>query len=280
MKKVCFSGLSSPALPSAALMPPSAAPEWLRVGCSLETTPTSTPYARGLDGGAHPGDARADHHHVVSNHQASGGSVDPSSSSSLPSRSRRTALLANRNLGYPGSGRASRGAAALFDRSREERLAKMAFALPAARRVHRDLSQAELHDADARDAEHPAHRLRRAQRPDARCWRARRRSTFIVSDDPDDEPHQAIDRDEWERVSALQDAYIAEQEMIVVDGYIGNDPEHRVPARLYIEAANANIAGMQDVLYFHDADEDGLRAGAGRHLHAQPRRRRATRTTA
>ena len=59
-------------------------------------------------------------------------------------------------------------------------------------------------------------------------------------------------------MSALQDAYIAEQEMIVVDGFIGNDPDRRVPARLFIEAANANIAGMQDVLYFHDGQQDGF----------------------
>ena len=38
--------------------------------------------------------------------------------------------------------------------------------------------------------------------------------------------------------------------MVVIDGYIGNDPEFRTPARLYIEAANANIAGMQQQLYF------------------------------
>jgi len=80
------------------------------------------------------------------------------------------------------------------------------------------------------------------------------RSTFIVADDPDSYPHQAIDREEWERVSALQDAYIADQEMIQVDGFIGDDPDHRVPARLFIEAANANIAGMQHVLYFHEPE--------------------------
>ena len=42
--------------------------------------------------------------------------------------------------------------------------------------------------------------------------------TFIVADDPDSYPHQAIDRDEWQRVTELQNAYIAGQEMIVVDG--------------------------------------------------------------
>ena len=44
--------------------------------------------------------------------------------------------------------------------------------------------------------------------------------------------------------------------MIQVDGFIGDDPEHRVPTRLFVEAAFANIAGMQDVLYFHDPDAD------------------------
>jgi phosphoenolpyruvate carboxykinase (ATP) len=38
--------------------------------------------------------------------------------------------------------------------------------------------------------------------------------------------------------------------MVVVDGFIGNDPEYRSRARLYIEAANANIAGMQQQLFF------------------------------
>ena len=58
--------------------------------------------------------------------------------------------------------------------------------------------------------------------------------------------------------------------MIVVDGYIGNDPEFRTPARLYIEAANANIAGMQQQLYFPPTTS-GVRAGADGHLHAEPR---------
>ena len=38
--------------------------------------------------------------------------------------------------------------------------------------------------------------------------------------------------------------------MVVIDGYIGNDPEMRTAARLTIERANANIAGMQQKLYF------------------------------
>jgi phosphoenolpyruvate carboxykinase (ATP) len=82
-----------------------------------------------------------------------------------------------------------------------------------------------------------------------------KRSTFIVTDEPDGQ-NQSITRDEGERLAEQQDAYIAEQEMVVVDGYIGNGPDFRTPARLYIEAANANIAGMQQQLYFSAEGEE------------------------
>jgi phosphoenolpyruvate carboxykinase (ATP) len=76
-----------------------------------------------------------------------------------------------------------------------------------------------------------------------------KRSTYIVTDEPDGQ-NQAIPRDEAARWVELQDEYIAETEMVQVDGYIGRDPEARVAARLYVERANANIAGMQQQLYF------------------------------
>ncbi|MFL5918401.1 MAG: phosphoenolpyruvate carboxykinase [Gaiellaceae bacterium] len=79
------------------------------------------------------------------------------------------------------------------------------------------------------------------------------RSTFIVTDEPDGQ-NQAIPREEGERWAATQDEFIAGQEMVQIDGYIGNDPEFRVPARLFVEAANANIAGMQQQLYFSAAE--------------------------
>jgi phosphoenolpyruvate carboxykinase (ATP) len=75
-------------------------------------------------------------------------------------------------------------------------------------------------------------------------------STYLVTDDPSITTGQTITHAEGARVAAFQDAYIAEHEMVVVDGFIGNDPEYRSRARLYIEAANANIAGMQEQLYF------------------------------
>src|SRR5437763_5095074 len=127
----------------------------------------------------------------------------------------------------------------------------MGFALPEARSVLRNPSQEELH---ALAGEMPNARVTSygAVNVQTRVLARSKGSTFIVADDPESYPHQAIDRDEWERVSALQDEYIADADMIQVDGFIGDDPEHRVPARLLIERANANVAGMQDVLYFHD----------------------------
>jgi phosphoenolpyruvate carboxykinase (ATP) len=83
-------------------------------------------------------------------------------------------------------------------------------------------------------------------------------STYIVSDTPQLYDSQTITREEYERVSKIQDEYIREREMIVVDGWIGNDPGFRVPARLILERSNANIAGMQRHLYY-PATEDELR---------------------
>ncbi len=75
-------------------------------------------------------------------------------------------------------------------------------------------------------------------------------STFIATDRPEEHSDQTITRAEYARIAALQDAYIREQDMLVVEGYIGNDPSFRVPTRLIIEKANANIAAMQQILYY------------------------------
>jgi len=97
----------------------------------------------------------------------------------------------------------------------------MAFALPAARQVHRDLSQEQLLELALAM---PTARRTSYGAPNVQTTVLARSkgSTYIVADDPETYPHQAIDRDEWERVSDLQDAHIADQEMIVVDGYIGD----------------------------------------------------------
>ena len=80
-------------------------------------------------------------------------------------------------------------------------------------------------------------------------------STFLVTDDPDGQ-NQAVSTEDAARWADRQDQYIAEQEMVVVDGYIGNDPEFRTATRLYVEAANANIAGMQQQQYFGPPEDE------------------------
>lgn len=80
------------------------------------------------------------------------------------------------------------------------------------------------------------------------------KSTYVVEDSTN-ATEQTITRDEYDRVARMQDDYIRERNMLVVDGYIGSDPQFRTAARLVIEAANANIAGMQKQL-FYPVDDD------------------------
>jgi phosphoenolpyruvate carboxykinase (ATP) len=82
-------------------------------------------------------------------------------------------------------------------------------------------------------------------------------STYIITDSPEEHTDQTLSREVGRNIAELQDAYIRDRDMVVVDGYIGNDPEHRVRARLFIEAAFANIAGMQRWLYFDNENEGG-----------------------
>ena len=79
-------------------------------------------------------------------------------------------------------------------------------------------------------------------------------STHVVTSDPAATSGKSMTREEFDRVSALQDAYLRDKEVVVVDGWIGPDPSFRTAARLTIEKANANIAGMQQKLYFDRTD--------------------------
>jgi phosphoenolpyruvate carboxykinase (ATP) len=82
------------------------------------------------------------------------------------------------------------------------------------------------------------------------------RSTFVV-DDSTNATKQTITREEYIRVAAEQDAYLEGTDVVVVDGYIGSDPAFRTRARLIMESAHANVAGMQQQLYYPvDADYD------------------------
>jgi phosphoenolpyruvate carboxykinase (ATP) len=83
-------------------------------------------------------------------------------------------------------------------------------------------------------------------------------STYIVTDTLEHHDSATITRQEYERVSKLQNEYIGGCEMVLVDGFIGNDSEFRVPARLIIESSNANVAGMQKHLYYPATEEELL----------------------
>jgi phosphoenolpyruvate carboxykinase (ATP) len=88
-------------------------------------------------------------------------------------------------------------------------------------------------------------------------------SSFVVTDDPSTTEKPTMDRAEYAEAVRRQDAYIAEQDMVLIEGYIGpeNSPMKRA-ARVYIERSNSNIPAMQQQLYFpKDADwraEDAL----------------------
>jgi phosphoenolpyruvate carboxykinase (ATP) len=81
-------------------------------------------------------------------------------------------------------------------------------------------------------------------------------STFFVSDTPTGK--QTITRAEAEEWARKQDAHIAEQDMILIEGYIGPDPEFRTASRLFMEKTQANVPAMQQQLYFDL--EDGFQA--------------------
>jgi phosphoenolpyruvate carboxykinase (ATP) len=79
------------------------------------------------------------------------------------------------------------------------------------------------------------------------------RSTFFIAED---EIHQnRLPRAEYDEWAAEQDAYIADKDMILIEGYIGPDPAFRTGSRLYMERTQANIPAMQQQLYF-DPDDD------------------------
>ena len=127
-------------------------------------------------------------------------------------------------------------------------MAKMQFRLPEAATVYDNPSPAEL-KALAEAMPNASPTAYGSVNVQTEVVSRSKRSTFLVTDEPDGQ-NQAISREEALAWAERQDAYIADQAMVVVDGYIGHDSEFRVAARLYVEAANANIAGMQQQLYF------------------------------
>src|SRR3954453_639696 len=72
-------------------------------------------------------------------------------------------------------------------------------------------------------------------------------STYVVDRESSG---KTMSRADYNKIADAKEAYIACFDMIVIDGYIGNDPDMRSAARLIMEKRHANIAGMQQKLYF------------------------------
>ena len=78
------------------------------------------------------------------------------------------------------------------------------------------------------------------------------RSTFFVAEE--DIHQNQIGRAEFEQWAAMQDKYIADKDMIVIEGFIGPDPDFRTGSRLFMERTHANIPAMQQQLFFPPDD--------------------------
>jgi phosphoenolpyruvate carboxykinase (ATP) len=78
-------------------------------------------------------------------------------------------------------------------------------------------------------------------------------STFFVTES--ENYQNRTSRSDYEMWAARQDAYIADRDMILIEGYIGPDPEFQTGCRVYIEQTQANIPAMQQQLYFPRDDK-------------------------
>ncbi|MDA2980133.1 MAG: phosphoenolpyruvate carboxykinase [Actinomycetota bacterium] len=78
-------------------------------------------------------------------------------------------------------------------------------------------------------------------------------STFFITET---ENHKnRMGRAEYDEWASAQDAYIADKDMILIEGYIGPDPDFRTGCRLFMERSYANIPAMQQQLYFPRDDD-------------------------
>lgn len=128
----------------------------------------------------------------------------------------------------------------------------MSFELPTARSVEANPSQQQMRQwalelmDDVTETEFGNLNYR------ARILARQAPSTFYVSETDPGKPY--VSRATYEAWAAKQDAHVAEQDMILIEGYIGPDPEFRTASQLYMEKTQANIPAMQQQLYFPKDD--------------------------
>lgn len=75
-------------------------------------------------------------------------------------------------------------------------------------------------------------------------------STFVITETPEKHSMKTITPEEGENIAKKQNEYMQGKTMIVIDGYIGDDPSFRTKARLIVEESAANVAAMQKTMYY------------------------------
>ena len=75
-------------------------------------------------------------------------------------------------------------------------------------------------------------------------------NTYVIADDPSRHTCRTMAPAEAQKYVEAQDAYLAGHEVIRLDGYIGNHPDTRVRSTLWMTVEGANVAAMQQILYF------------------------------
>ena len=85
------------------------------------------------------------------------------------------------------------------------------------------------------------------------------KNTFVVTDNPSEYDVQTIPVEEGERIEKIQEEFIKNHEMIIINGYIGYDPTVRVPSQLMVQKEYANIAAMQKCLYFEPENRENFK---------------------
>ena len=75
-------------------------------------------------------------------------------------------------------------------------------------------------------------------------------NTFVLAEDPSKHTCKTMKPADAQKYIEAQEAYIAGREIIRLDGYIGNHPDTRVKCTLWMTVEGANVAAMQQILYF------------------------------
>jgi phosphoenolpyruvate carboxykinase (ATP) len=75
-------------------------------------------------------------------------------------------------------------------------------------------------------------------------------NTFVIAEDASKHTCKTMKPADAQKYIEAQEAFLAKSEVVRVDGYIGNHPDTRVKATLWMTVEGANVAAMQQILYF------------------------------